>query len=105
MHAVLFLAIATLMEILCVVIYAYMFPKLPIVKSYRAKAETNSMETDQIPRLGNKEVIYQNMNRVINLFVIYALTISIFPGFLYENTGKHQLGSWYAYAFTNLFLT
>ncbi|KAH0853944.1 hypothetical protein HID58_092761 [Brassica napus] len=27
----------------------------------------------------------------INLFLIYALTLSIFPGFLYENTGEHNL--------------
>lgn len=35
------------------------------------------------------------MGLAINLFLIYALTLSIFPGFLYENTGEHKLGSWY----------
>ncbi|MBA0754792.1 hypothetical protein Gogos_005592 [Gossypium gossypioides] len=29
------------------------------------------------------------------MFLIYVLTLSIFPGFLYENTGKHKLGAWY----------
>ncbi|KAK9166118.1 hypothetical protein Scep_001309 [Stephania cephalantha] len=32
----------------------------------------------------------------IDLFLIYVLTLSIFPGFLYEDTGSHSLGEWYA---------
>lgn len=32
----------------------------------------------------------------MNLFLIYVWTLSIFPGFLYENTGQHGLGTWYA---------
>lgn len=45
-------------------------------------------------RLSNKELIHQNRDHAFNLWFIYALTLSIFPGFLYENTGEHQLGSW-----------
>lgn len=30
------------------------------------------------------------------MFVIYTLTLSIFPGFLSEDTGSHSLGGWYA---------
>ena len=32
----------------------------------------------------------------MNLSLTYILSLSIFPGFLYENTGQHGLGSWYA---------
>jgi equilibrative nucleoside transporter 1/2/3 len=35
---VLFLAISTFLEFVCVVLYAFFFPKLPIVKYYRSKA-------------------------------------------------------------------
>lgn len=45
-------------------------------------------------RLSNKQLLIQNIDYAIDLFLIYVLTLSIFPGFLYENTGNHQLGSW-----------
>lgn len=47
-------------------------------------------------RLNNKELLLENVDYVVNLFLIYVLTLSILPGFLYENTGQHGLGSWYA---------
>ncbi|CAN7111519.1 unnamed protein product [Brassica rapa subsp. narinosa] len=95
--ALLFLAFSTLIEFICMLLYIYMFPKLPIVKHYYAKAESNHVEADEtkITQLSNKELLDQNMGLAINLFLIYALTLSIFPGFLYENTGEHKLGSWY----------
>ncbi|KAM1320150.1 hypothetical protein EV2_005282 [Malus domestica] len=37
----------------------------------------------------------QNIDFCLDLFLIYVLTLSIFPGFIYENTGNHQLGTWY----------
>ncbi|KAL8167838.1 LOW QUALITY PROTEIN: hypothetical protein V2J09_009337 [Rumex salicifolius] len=46
-------------------------------------------------RLSTKELILQNWDYALDLYLIYVLTLSIFPGFLYENTGKHGLGSWY----------
>eukprot|EP00262_Sarcandra_glabra_P020491 TRINITY_DN8177_c0_g1_i2.p1 TRINITY_DN8177_c0_g1~~TRINITY_DN8177_c0_g1_i2.p1 ORF type:complete len:165 (-),score=16.28 TRINITY_DN8177_c0_g1_i2:2-463(-) len=30
-----------------------------------------------------------------DILLIYVLTLAIVPGFLYENTGSHSLGSWY----------
>ncbi|KAG8635325.1 equilibrative nucleotide transporter 3 [Manihot esculenta] len=107
-----FLAIATLVELLCVILYAFVFPKLPIVKYYRAKAasegsktvsadlaaagiQTQQADPKQVERLSNKELFLQNIDYAIDLFLIYVLTLSIFPGFIYENTGEHQLGSWY----------
>lgn len=46
-------------------------------------------------RLSNKELLLQNIDYALNLALIYVLTLSIFPGFLYENTGQHGLGPWY----------
>ncbi|KAL2341971.1 hypothetical protein Fmac_009911 [Flemingia macrophylla] len=114
---VLFFAIATFFEFLCIILYAMYFPKLSIVKYYRSKAalegsktvsadlaaagiqnETNpqvGFDAKQQERLSNKQLLLQNIDYAIDLFLIYVLTLSIFPGFLYENTGSHKLGTWY----------
>ncbi|WCJ42994.1 Equilibrative nucleotide transporter 3 [Euphorbia peplus] len=111
----LFLAISTFMEFFCILLYAFCFPKLPIVKYYRAKAASEGSKTvsadlaaagihkpesgddsKQMERLSNKQLFLKNIDYALDLFLIYVLTLSIFPGFLYENTGQHQLGSWYA---------
>ncbi|PIA24657.1 hypothetical protein AQUCO_160200001v1, partial [Aquilegia coerulea] len=47
-------------------------------------------------RLSSKELLLQNWDYAVDLFLIYVLTLSIFPGFLSEDTGSHSLGSWYA---------
>ncbi|GAB4831082.1 Epsin-3, clathrin recruitment and traffic between the Golgi and endosome [Ancistrocladus abbreviatus] len=110
--AMLFLAISTLFEFLCMFVYAFYFPNLPIVKYFRKKAATEGSKTvtadlaaagihqdeDGLKiedRLSLKQLLYQNIDYAIDLYLIYVLTLSIFPGFLYENTGHHQLGSWY----------
>ncbi|XP_018437960.1 equilibrative nucleotide transporter 7 [Raphanus sativus] len=96
--AILFLAISSLIELLCVVIYALMFPKLSIVQNYQAHSVSNELETAQesgVLPAGNLELAHENIYKLISLFLTYALTLSIFPGFLYENTGKHELNSWY----------
>ncbi|KAI3957581.1 hypothetical protein MKW92_027745 [Papaver armeniacum] len=114
--ALLFFGISAFFELLCVLLYAYVFPKLPIVKYYRAKAASEGSKTvsadlaaggmktvlpdieqaAQEERLSNKQLLLQNMDYAITVFLIYILTLSIFPGFLSEDTGKHSLGSWYA---------
>ncbi|KAK1368491.1 equilibrative nucleotide transporter 3-like [Heracleum sosnowskyi] len=119
----LFLAIATFLEFLCIFLYALVFPKLPVVKYYRSKAASEGSTTvssdlaaagiqkqeiqqgllvlqaeddaDTKKRLTTKELLFQNIDYLLDLFLIYVLTLSIFPGFLYENTGEHKLGSWY----------
>ncbi|XP_052479335.1 equilibrative nucleotide transporter 3 isoform X3 [Gossypium raimondii] len=110
--AMLFLAISTLFEFLCVLLYTYFFPKLPIVKYFRSKAALEGSKTvqadlaaagiqtkddhhEQNERLSNKQLFIQNIDYALDLFLIYVLTLSIFPGFLYENTGEHKLGTWY----------
>ncbi|GMH15808.1 hypothetical protein Nepgr_017649 [Nepenthes gracilis] len=110
--AMLFLAISTLMEFFCIFLYAYYFSKIPIVKYFRSKAASEGSKTvsadlaaagihktEEVKhedRLSLKQLLYQNIDYAIDLFLIYVLTLSIFPGFLYENTGTHHLGSWYS---------
>jgi equilibrative nucleoside transporter 1/2/3 len=43
--AVLFFAICTFFELLCVLLYAYIFPKLDIVKHYHSKAASEGSKT------------------------------------------------------------
>ncbi|XP_008230198.1 PREDICTED: equilibrative nucleotide transporter 3-like [Prunus mume] len=115
--AILFFAISSIFELLCVILYAFAFPKLPIVKYYRSKAasegsktvsadlaaggiqtlpEADEEEQRDLERLGNKQLLLQNIDYALDMFLIYALTLSIFPGFLFEDTGSHSLGAWYA---------
>ncbi|GAB4826834.1 Epsin-3, clathrin recruitment and traffic between the Golgi and endosome [Ancistrocladus abbreviatus] len=111
--AMLFLAISTLFEFSCIFLYAFYFPKLPIVKYYRKKAATEGSKTvsadlaaagvhqdgEEVKiedRLTLKQLLFQNIDYLLDLYLIYVLTLSIFPGFLYENTGHHHLGSWYS---------
>ncbi|KAJ3670303.1 hypothetical protein LUZ60_010627 [Juncus effusus] len=116
--ATLFFGITCFFELLCMLLYAFIFPKIPIVKYYRMKAASegsltvnadlaaggvqhqshNAAEEDPKlhERLSNKQLILQNLDYCISTYLIYILTLSIFPGFLSEDTGSHSLGSWYA---------
>ncbi|XP_015936147.1 equilibrative nucleotide transporter 3-like [Arachis duranensis] len=115
--AILFFAISTFFELVCVLLYAFVFPKIPIVKYYRSKAasegsktvsadlaaggiETLSEEVEgyekQPERKGIQQLLLENMDYALDMFLIYTLTLSIFPGFLSEDTGSHSLGTWYA---------
>nr|XP_027188460.1 equilibrative nucleotide transporter 3-like isoform X2 [Cicer arietinum] len=115
--AILFFAISTFIEFVCIFLYAIYFTKLPIVKYYRSKAASEGSKTvaadlaaagiqtntndqigddnKQVKRLSNKQLFLENIDYAADLFFIYSITLSIFPGFLYENTGQHQLGTWY----------
>lgn len=42
-----------------------------------------------------KQLFVENIDYAVDLFLIYVLTLSIFPGFLSEDTGSHSLGTWY----------
>ncbi|XP_077243327.1 equilibrative nucleotide transporter 3-like isoform X2 [Tasmannia lanceolata] len=115
--ALMFFAISIAFELLSLLLYAFVFPKLPIVKYYRLKAASEGsatvsadlaaggvqMELNQrveedpkrLERLSNKQLLLKNIDYVADLYLIYVVTLSIFPGFLYEDTGSHSLGSWY----------
>ncbi|RLM53048.1 hypothetical protein C2845_PMPSC006787 [Panicum miliaceum] len=45
-------------------------------------------------RLSNKQLLAQNVDYALHVFLIYLLTLSVFPGFLAEDVGSHSLGSW-----------
>ncbi|PNY03027.1 equilibrative nucleotide transporter 3-like protein, partial [Trifolium pratense] len=115
--AIMFFIISTIFELLCVILYAFVFPKLPIVKYYRSKAASEGSKTvtadlaaggiqtspegatgesTQFERKGKKQLLKENIDYALDMFMIYTLTLSIFPGFLSEDTGKHSLGTWYA---------
>jgi len=113
--ALLFFAICTVYVLACVVLYGIVFPRLQIVQYYRSKAASegsktvtadlaaggitlslNEKDMEDTQRLNNRELLRQNMDYGFDVFMVYVLTLSIFPGFLSEDTGKHQLGSWYA---------
>ncbi|KAL0928035.1 hypothetical protein M5K25_002269 [Dendrobium thyrsiflorum] len=115
--AMLFFAVASFLELLCVLLYAYIFPKLSIVRYYRAKAASEGSKTvsadlaaagvevkneqlaeedpKHIELLTKKQLLMKNLDYALDLYLIYVLTLSIFPGFLSEDTGNHALGSWY----------
>nr|GME02640.1 equilibrative nucleotide transporter 3-like [Ipomoea batatas] len=115
--AIMFFVISVFFELLCCFLYAFVFPKLPIVRYYRKKAASEGSttvasdlaaggvsaqgldETDKSPkqleRLSNYKLLLQNADYALAIFLIYVLTLSIFPGFLSEDTGSHGLGSWY----------
>ncbi|RWR76839.1 equilibrative nucleotide transporter 3-like protein [Cinnamomum micranthum f. kanehirae] len=123
--ALLFLAISAIFELICIFLYAYAFSKLPIVKYYHSKAvaegsrtvsidlpaagiqvQTNPSDEEdhkRLERLSNKQLFLRNIDYAIDIFLIYVLTFSIFPGFLDEDTGSHGLGSWYSLVLTAVF--
>jgi equilibrative nucleoside transporter 1/2/3 len=45
-------------------------------------------------RLTNRQLMAKNADYAFAIFVVYTLSLSIFPGFLSEDTGQHHLGSW-----------
>ncbi|CAN6199415.1 unnamed protein product [Urochloa humidicola] len=116
--AILFFSITCLFELACLLLYTFVFGKLPIVKYYRAKAASEGSKTvasdlaaagivaeqeaqveedpQKYKRLTTKELLMENIDYAFDIYLIYVLTLSIFPGFLSEDTGAHSLGSWYA---------
>ncbi|KAK8960972.1 Equilibrative nucleotide transporter 3 [Platanthera guangdongensis] len=98
---------------------------LPIVRYYRAKAASEGSKTvsadlaaagisvkdepkaeedpKRLDRLSMKQLLMKNWDYVLDLYLIYVLTLSIFPGFLSEDTGNHALGSWYALVLISMY--
>ncbi|GAB4826833.1 Epsin-3, clathrin recruitment and traffic between the Golgi and endosome [Ancistrocladus abbreviatus] len=116
----LFLAISASSQFLCILLYAFYLPKLPLVKFYRSNAALEGSKTvssdlaaagidqaeDEViheDQLTIKQLLYQNIDYAMDLYLNTALTLSICPGFLYENTGTHRLGSWYALVLLSLY--
>lgn len=90
-------------ELLCVLLYTFVFPTLPIVKLYRSKAASEGSKA-VAGDLAAAGVPTQHDEQVcLIFFLIYVLTLSIFPGFLSEDTGSHGLGTWYALVLITMF--
>jgi len=65
--AVLFLAISVFFEFLCILLYAFIFPNLPIVKHYRSKAAAEG-STTVAADLAAAGIGIQPMEKVGNFF-------------------------------------
>ncbi|KAI5061412.1 hypothetical protein GOP47_0023917 [Adiantum capillus-veneris] len=63
----------------------------------------DSEANKQQNRLSTLQLFAQNADFVAALFLVYTLSLSIFPGFLAEDTGSHRLGSWYAIVLIAMF--
>jgi hypothetical protein len=50
-----------------------------------------------LERLTNTQLLKRNADYCFVIFFCYTLTLSIFPGFLAEDTGQHHLGTWYGF--------
>lgn len=116
--ALTFFFISAFFVFICILLYAFVFPRLEVVKYYRTRAASQGSKTVMadlaagglaskglekdpeaeklVERLSTLQLLAQNIDFAIDLFLVYALTLSIFPGFLSEDTGSHELGSWYS---------
>jgi len=45
-------------------------------------------------RLTVWQLAARNWDYLLDQIIIYTVSLSIFPGFLYEDTGSHKLGTW-----------
>ncbi|KAG0481507.1 hypothetical protein HPP92_012365 [Vanilla planifolia] len=126
-----FFTISSVFEFFCVLLYAYVFPKLPIVKFYRLKAAaegsktvyadlaaaksqmmdrpeageytTDNEDPQQLSRLTTGQLLMKNLDYCLDLYLTYTITFSIVPGFLSEDTGNHSLGPWYALVLLSMY--
>ncbi|CAN1254993.1 Equilibrative nucleotide transporter 3 [Linum perenne] len=119
----LFFAISISIELMCILLYAFYLPKLPIVNYYRTKASKEGSKTVtsdlraagiRVPenqsfmvvssqgedgtsptRLSTRELVIENIDYLLDMYFTYSISLSIFPGFISENTGTHGMGTWY----------
>lgn len=121
--AVTFFAVSVFAEVVGIVLYAFVFPKLQTVKEFRISAQQQGALTvkedlaaaglqtehsdDEIGKPPTRLTVWQlairNWDYLVDQIVIYTVSLSIFPGFLYEDTGSHELGTWYALVLVALF--
>ncbi|RDX81129.1 Equilibrative nucleotide transporter 3, partial [Mucuna pruriens] len=95
--AILFLAISTFIEFVCIILYAICFTKLPIVKYYRSKAASEGSKTvsadlaaagiqtktngqgeydnKQHERLSNKQLFRENLDYAADLYPIVLIAM------------------------------
>ncbi|KAI3829325.1 hypothetical protein L1987_03445 [Smallanthus sonchifolius] len=81
--ALVYLAISTLCELLCILLYAFFFPNLPVVKYYRAKAAREGSKTvasDLIAAGVQLEFEHGPEKNALGNLLVLALQIGIFFG-------------------------
>ena len=76
--AVLFFAISAFFELLCVILHAFTFPKLPIVKHFRAKAALKGSKTV------SADLAAAGIHRVANEVCNFSKHLSIFLSNLFN---------------------
>ncbi|CAM6129404.1 unnamed protein product [Calypogeia fissa] len=115
-----FFAMSAVVHLVGIFLYAIVFSRLEGVKTYRQKAVAQESKTVGVVTIVNDvelghesgrnvaseksnldrewskmDLLFENWDYVLDAVVLYAVTFSINPGFLYENTGSHTLGTWY----------
>lgn len=124
-----FFFISAFFELTCIFLYAYVFPRLTCVQYYRSKAASEGsltvtadlaavgstafvnerdkhkgiMALAPLERLTNTQLLKRNADYCFVILFCYTLTLSIFPGFLAEDTGQHHLGTWYIVTLVAMF--
>lgn len=112
--ALTFFAISVFLELVGFLLYAVVFPKVQAVKQFRivarqqgaltvkddlAAAGLPSDHDSEIGKPTTRLTVWQlaarNWDYLLDQIIIYTVSLSIFPGFLYEDTGNHELGTWY----------
>lgn len=68
-----FFAISAAFELLCVLLYAYVFPKLPIVKYYRSKAASEGSKTVAADLAAGGVKVHSNPSLDSNLLILHLL--------------------------------
>ncbi|KHN43760.1 hypothetical protein glysoja_041027 [Glycine soja] len=69
------------------------YSNLAVVGIQTKTDDQGGYDSKKEEQLSNKQLFVENHDYVVGLFYIFVVTLSIFLGFLYENTGTHQLGT------------
>ena len=100
----LYFAVSIIIMGLCIVCYN-IADRLPIVqyyKSLKARAESNEREGKDSTLTGSawRSTLWSIITRVkwfgFGIFLIYAVTLSIFPGYLTQDVHSEALKDWYS---------
>ncbi|KAG5149999.1 hypothetical protein JHK82_016880 [Glycine max] len=104
--AIMFFAISTFFELLCVLLYSFVFPKLPIVKYYRSKAASEGSKTVsadlaaggiQIPSGGVQFLPFLSFPSLPFSMCHKMFHIIQDSAYNIKDTGSHNLGTCFVY--------
>ncbi|XP_078441028.1 equilibrative nucleotide transporter 1 [Wolffia australiana] len=100
----LYFAVSILTMVLCLFCYnlAHHLPVVRYYKAVRARAEANEREGKDLSLTGSvwRSTLWNIVTRVkwfgFGIFLIYAVTLSIFPGYLTQDVHSEALKDWYS---------